>query len=333
LILVITNKSDIHCNPVIKHFYDNGDDFFRLNTDSLLDDYDISFWVKENIPELKIINKFNGKYLVSSSVTSVWERRPISPEITKFVDPMVKVVLNEEAAEFSKWLRYFFINSRNLGSSVWDRPNESKLRQLEVAGRIIKEQKLSIRIPETLISNIKSEILKLTKNYKSIVVKPIGADSIELDEKLEMPFVSRKVSSDQFDNICEKETQLCPTFLQNYVDKEYELRITVVGSKFFCCKIDSQKLPEGSGKEDWREGYDHGLSQSWISMPDELIKFCGSYLNSINSTFGCFDFIYDIYGEYHFLECNPNGQWMWMEEDIGIPISEGIANYLTFRAN
>ena len=109
MILIITNKGDIHCNPVIKHLVDQDDDFFRLNTDSLLEDYEISFWVKENIPELRVCNKVNKKSFVSGSVKSVWDRRPVSPNITGFFDPKVKNVLKEEASEFSRWLRFFLL--------------------------------------------------------------------------------------------------------------------------------------------------------------------------------------------------------------------------------
>lgn len=333
MILIITNKGDIHCNPVIKHLVNNGEVFFRLNTDSLLEDYKISFWVKESVPELRIYNKVNKKILVSSSVKSIWERRPISPNITGFDDPQIKSVLKEEASELMTWLRSFFANCRSIGSFVWDRPNESKLRQMDIAARVIEEKKLGIRIPTTLLTNDKTEMMKLTKIYDHIAVKPIGSDAIELDDIMEMPFVSRKISSSRLGTISEEDISSCPTLIQNYIEKKYELRITVVGSEFFCCKIDSQKLPEGEGREDWREGYAHGLSQSSIPTPDELVEFCSHYLSSINSSFGCFDFIYDRSGAYNFLECNPNGQWMWIEEDIGLPISKAIANYLALRAN
>ena len=333
MILIITHKDDFHCNPVIKHFQKNGDEYFRLNTESLLTDYSFSFSQKGQSTNLLIENKINGKILSSNEVKSVWERRPISPNITEVDDPQIKSVLKEEASELMTWLRSFFANCRSIGSFVWDRPNESKLRQMDIAARIIEKKKLGIKIPTTLLTNDKTEIMKLTKFYNHIAVKPIGSGAIELDDIMEMPFVSRKISSDRFNTISEKDIGACPTLMQNYIDKKYELRITVVGSEFFCCKIDSQKLPEGKGKEDWREGYDHGLSQSGIPTPDELVEFCSHYLSSINSSFGCFDFINDRNGVYHFLECNPNGQWMWIEEDTGLPISKAIADYLAFRAN
>ena len=52
------------------------------------------------------------------------------------------------------------------------------------------------------------------------------------------------------------------------------------------------------------------------------------FLKEINSSFGCFDFMKGIDGNYYFLECNPNGQWLWIEEDIGLSISKEIADYL-----
>jgi hypothetical protein len=33
-------------------------------------------------------------------------------------------------------------------------------------------------------------------------------------------------------------------------------------------------------------------------------------------------------GQLVFLECNPNGQYGWLEEDLGMPISASIASTL-----
>ncbi|HKS46022.1 MAG TPA: hypothetical protein VJT49_13100 [Amycolatopsis sp.] len=44
--------------------------------------------------------------------------------------------------------------------------------------------------------------------------------------------------------------------------------------------------------------------------------------------FGTFDFIEQSDGQIIFLEINPNGQYGWLEEDLGVPISEAIAGEL-----
>ena len=97
MILIITNKGDIHCNPVIKHFQKNGDEYFRLNTESLLTDYLFSFSQKDQSTDLLIKNKKNGKILFSNEVKSVWERRPHSPIIP---------VLNNEKITVHIYIRH-----------------------------------------------------------------------------------------------------------------------------------------------------------------------------------------------------------------------------------
>lgn len=335
MILIITNKGDIHCNPVIKHLQRNGDKYFRLNTESLLTDYLISFSYKDQSVDLHIENKINGKTLSSNEVISVWERRPNSPVLPEINNEKIKLVVEDEANELTKWIRHFFINCRMIGSSVWDRPNESKLRQMDVASRVINELRSEIKLPHTLLTNSKKDLEQFSNNKKEIVLKPISADGLMLDDKLEIPFTSRKVNSKNINVITQDDLELCPSFMQEYVEKNYELRITVIGEKILCCKIDSQKLPKGNGREDWREGYEHGLSEveEWIDCPDEIQEFIILYMQKMNLNFGCFDFIYAKNNSFYFLECNPNGQWMWLEEDLGIPISESIANFLAFREN
>ena len=44
--------------------------------------------------------------------------------------------------------------------------------------------------------------------------------------------------------------------------------------------------------------------------------------------FGCFDIAVTPSGEFVFFECNPNGQWLWIEEFTGAPIGKAIAELL-----
>jgi len=51
-------------------------------------------------------------------------------------------------------------------------------------------------------------------------------------------------------------------------------------------------------------------------------------VEKLGLVFGCIDMIVTPRGEFIFLEINPNGQWLWIEELTGLPISEAIANTL-----
>jgi D-alanine-D-alanine ligase-like ATP-grasp enzyme len=89
-------------------------------------------------------------------------------------------------------------------------------------------------------------------------------------------------------------------------------------------------MDAASGGVDWRAGYTstRGIPQAAIETPSPLHDFCLAYLGELNLNFGCFDFIVDDNDTPWFLECNPNGQWMWIEEDTGLPISRAIAECL-----
>jgi hypothetical protein len=332
MILIISNKGDIHCNPVIKHFQNANIPYFRLNTEELTNDYKISFYYKDNIKSvLRLENKKNKKILLSNEVKAVWDRRPLSQKIQFNGNKEIKKIIEDEVNELNLWIRYYFHDLKMIGSSVLDRPNESKIRQVNVAKQTIHKNNLDVHIPQTIITNELNELLTFLEDKTHVVLKPIGSDAYQVDDIYEIPFVSlKKVAEEVQESATQEDLDLCPVFVQEYIDKEFELRVTSVGSKNFCCKIDSQKLPKGKGREDWREGYDSGLKdlQEGIETPEVISNFCKEFLKEINSSFGCFDFIKGIDGNYYFLECNPNGQWLWIEEDIGLSISKEIADYL-----
>lgn len=63
-------------------------------------------------------------------------------------------------------------------------------------------------------------------------------------------------------------------------------------------------------------------------MPEGIDERCVQYLGQMGLGFGAFDFIERPDGEVVFLECNPNGQYGWLEEALEIPVSAAIANEL-----
>ena len=47
--------------------------------------------------------------------------------------------------------------------------------------------------------------------------------------------------------------------------------------------------------------------------------------------YGAIDLVLTPDGRYVFLEINPNGQYLWIEQLTGLPISEAIAEWLMHR--
>jgi len=83
MILIITNKEDAHPTPVIKSFNESQISIFRLNTDTLLTDYEFSWWCNEMETDFHIRNVINGLEIKGSEIHSVWDRRPMPPSFFK----------------------------------------------------------------------------------------------------------------------------------------------------------------------------------------------------------------------------------------------------------
>ena len=124
----------------------------------------------------------------------------------------------------------------------------------------------------------------------------------------------------------------CPLILQEYVQKEYELRVTIVGNEIFSCAIDASRANSES-QMDWRN-YDLANTPHWVQeLPIEVAKKLLDLHKSFNLVYGAYDLIKTSADEYYFLEVNSMGQWLWIEDLTDLPISNAVAVALIYLAN
>ena len=75
------------------------------------------------------------------------------------------------------------------------------------------------------------------------------------------------------------------------------------------------------------------LDHEIIEFPQHLDDLCRTYLSEIGLTWGAFDFGLTQAGEWVFFECNPNGQWLWIEIQTDYPLSSLFAEALICHHN
>lgn len=298
--------------------------FFRLNTESLVTDYDFSFEF-HNGKELSfyIKDRDNGKEIKDDEILSVWYRRPRNPDSLPFsTDEQIDQHNLEEAKGFFSYLMHFLNNYYCIGNHLYDKVAGSKLVQLQLA------TELGMEIPDTCFTNTKKDLMDFSSDYESIILKPIKNYGVYYSDDENYPFFTTRIATSSLATNEEDAFRQTVNFCENYIEKSYELRVTVMGNHTFACKIDSQHQDENTGKIDWRQGYDHGLKHEIIDLPERINQFCREYLRRMHLNFGCFDFIVTSEGKYVFLECNPNGQWVWIEEETHAPMSEAMLDCL-----
>ena len=328
MLLIITNEADIHPNPVIDILYKKNIPYFRLNTDKLLTDYDVTYTLSNDECVFELKYKRFDLSITSKQISCVWERRPMEPLAT--YDPIeneyARKTILDEADGFVRFLRYALTYNKEIlwiGHPINERLGGSKILQKLVA------RDVGFSIPHTVFSN-NIDAIRVLEN-KTLAIKPICSYDIPT-EGGSIVFYVQKVDYDKVMSLGSEAFRNTVNFIEEYTFKKYELRTTVVDGHFFTAKIESQKMSEETGAVDWRQGYDYAIQFTPIETPPELKQPCLDFLNYFDLHFGCFDFILTPDNKYVFLECNTNGQWLWLE-DAGLAISPTLAEIFIERIN
>lgn len=324
MVLIFTNKEDAHPNPVMDYLVGWGVPFFRLNTEDLLTDYSFRWSASLKGCDFEIKNLRNGLVLRGPDVTTIWDRRPEPPSSLRVNNTdTINRHIRSEALGFLRYLRHYLDGIPSIGSIVNDRVASSKMLQYQVA------LDCGFPIPDTVFSNEKKEIVSLAGHHPQLCIKGIEGHGVWDEENLQdYVFYSSKVDSKSIPDIPDEAFSQTVSFVQEYVPKAFELRVTVVDEDVFAARIDTQDLDDDKGKVDWRQGYDTGMKLSVFDLPGEISDKCVTLVHALGLNFGCIDLIVRPDGQYVFLECNPNGQWLWIELETGMKISEGIARFL-----
>ncbi|RMG32251.1 MAG: hypothetical protein D6732_13605 [Methanobacteriota archaeon] len=111
-----------------------------------------------------------------------------------------------------------------------------------------------------------------------------------------------------------KSIRVCPTIYQEYIEKQYELRITVIGDRVLAVKILSNN--DQATMIDWRAAHIYGRSPvvEKFSLPAEWEAMAKAWVNGMGLLFGAIDAIVNKDEQIVFLEVNPFGQFLWCEQ-------------------
>jgi glutathione synthase/RimK-type ligase-like ATP-grasp enzyme len=194
---------------------------------------------------------------------------------------------------------------------------ESKLLQLWTARRI------GLAFPDTLVTNDPAAVTEFHESTGGrMVTKLLVALSQTMDGRGDFMYTS-EVGADDLADI--RGLRYAPQIFQPLIEKERELRIIVVGRHLFAGAIDARGTARG--RVDWRLS-EPGIGWTAADVPADVDAQVRQLLRRLGLVSGAVDFIVDPAGKYHFLEVNPAGEWGWLERDLGLPISDAIAETL-----
>ncbi len=78
---------------------------------------------------------------------------------------------------------------------------------------------------------------------------------------------------------------------------------------------------------DFRADYP-SLTYRVVDIPHDVAAGVRAFMRHFAISFGCFDFCVDTTGRHWLLECNSAGQFQFVEQATGLPITAALANLL-----
>lgn len=119
-----------------------------------------------------------------------------------------------------------------------------------------------------------------------------------------------------------------PVIFQEYVPG-VDLRITVIGSEIFAAEIDARKT---SYPVDMRMAIGEGTFRP-VELPGAVADAVLGLQRRLNLDYGAIDMRRTDDGDHVFFEVNPAGQWLFVEQRTGQPISAAMARRLAALAD
>ncbi|WP_336485570.1 MvdC/MvdD family ATP grasp protein [Methylobacterium nigriterrae] len=319
MILIIADKFDAHADAVQHHLSIRNSKFFRLNLDiaSLMLSY---VYIDENQWTISQ----NNEEIHLSDISCVWGRR-----LTVSLDLEKQSVAEEPDFRLwrSEWNRCLYGVYAYLRERFWLNPignaslMDNKFFQMKAA------RAAGFQIPEFISSNKKAELLSFARDHKYVALKFMSQEIYKMPDGSYSGLYVNKISAKELESFSDVNEN--PVTLQRYIEKNFEVRHTFIDGSHFSCKIDSQK--SNRANVDWRR-YDIPFTpHEQIIAPRCITNCIEKLMKENNLRYGAFDFIVDSDNNWWYLEVNTAGQWLWIEDLAGMPISARIAEALSAR--
>jgi len=320
-VLIITNDQDEHADAVIQEFERRAVPVFRFHPEEFPDACSVTMEIRDGRIDGEIRDR-HGRVALHD-ICAAWYRR--SRRLFATVPS-----LNLQQGDLENFVRVqsSVTLTALFGSlqTLWV-GQPFKLRRAEVkALQLAEASKAGLLTPATLISNDPERAAAFvgTLGDTDCAIKPLVATRVDGEDGARLPLTTTLPRGYALDSAA-----LAPTIFQPYIEKAYELRCVVMGDKIFAAKLNSQE--HESTRTDWRAGKPDGgdVEHSLFDVPEPVQAALHGMMRSFEINFASIDMIVTPEGEFVFLDLNPNGQWLWLEEELGLPLVSSMADLLT----
>jgi glutathione synthase/RimK-type ligase-like ATP-grasp enzyme len=309
-ILIVTHSADLHADLVAERIAARDAPAFRLNLDRFPVDYELDLHFRSPTWTGHLRHLPSGDTLAVADIGAVWTRK--TAEFT-FSNPEMgtqeRAFAVEETQHALSGLLYGLQDVYWMSHPLAVRGAQWKGEQLARAAR------LGFDVPDTLITASAASARAFHAGaggeivYKTMASASLGAEHVRPEERVSGGIGTTRIGAEHaalLDGVAET-----PCQFQHLVAKRHELRVTVIGDRVFAARIHSQDDPRT--QLDFRD-FSAPIRYEAEALSPELEARCREFVHGYGLQYGAIDLIVTPDGRHVFLENNPGGQFLFVEQ-------------------
>lgn len=323
-ILIVTGRADIHADIVMERIASRGHRSFRLNLDEFPAAFGLDLAFVDGTWRGTLSHGPSGDVVTLAEIGAVWTRKQAefafeSTELT----PQEKAYATQETEHVLAGILH------SLDCCWMSHPVAVRSAQWK-GEQLLRAARMGFSVPDSLIANRPEPVHRFRAAaggdiiFKTLASSFLGAEKVSPEDRIATGLATTRITDEYLDLL--DSVREVPCFFQGHVGKHYELRVTVIGDRVFAAKIHSQD--DDRTRTDYRD-FSVGIRYEAITLPAVIEQRCRDFVHSYGLAYGALDLIVTPAGDHVFLENNPGGQFLFVEQRVPeLRMVDAVADYL-----
>lgn len=182
---------------------------------------------------------------------------------------------------------------------------------------------LGFAVPETLVTNSVDQLKRFRKRGRT-VIKAVADARVRAGDTERYGFTEELREEDDLDGV-----SVAPVLVQRLIAKVADWRVTMIGHRPYSVRMTTP----GDAPLDIRRVNNDEVRFEVRDLPTQVEHRLKLFMARFGLRFAAFDLAEDAAGSVWFLECNPSGQWGWLEDRTGLRMTDALLNVLVSPAS
>ncbi|MGW6603346.1 MvdC/MvdD family ATP grasp protein [Streptomyces sp. NPDC055036] len=299
----MTSRDDVTADLVVGNLTKRRLPVHRIDPADLPDKLRVTGAVEDGLARILIEDEHRSTSTMD--IKAIYWRKPATPllkDAGSHLTPAVRAWIADE----SKASLFGILRTLDV---VWVNHPDKNAVAHHKAPQLLAAHKHGFDVPETIFTNVAARAETFVEKHRQAIVKTLT--------QRDMEFVPARLVEPGEDL---SGVGAAMHMFQRYIPKVADVRVTVVGERLFAAQITG-------GGVDWRSAGENATYEP-VSVPRGVVQPINRFMTHYGLAYGAFDFAVSKSGPWFFLECNPNGQFGFVEAKTGMAISQAIADYL-----